>query len=114
MKLLDPSPGEVIDRLTILHLKIVHGTYRSANVGHFKHEAMLLQQRLFQLGSQQSTVTELAVQLAAVNAALWQASDAMEGGIDHGRAIFDWNKQRATLVQQINTEIGVDLPPEKL
>lgn len=116
--------GEVCDRLSILALKILFGELKGVDVGHFQRERAALLPKL--AASSAGRWTEHYIDLAAVNAALWQAEDELRvfrnagEGKSHASEIAacafriqDWNDQRASLIQQINALVG-DAVQEKL
>jgi hypothetical protein len=130
-RLVNIGAGEVTDRLTILSLKILHGRAAGKPTDHFARErdVLLTQIRARTLnGSWFAQVLELA----AVNAALWQAEEALRalrrdlqpGGAKDGNGwgdagllavrIQDLNDQRAALVASINTHTGECDGAEKL
>jgi len=142
MRLIDPGPGEVTDRLTILSLKIRTGTESGLDVSHFVREQTVL---LTKIRSRTLNGVWFAqvLDLAAVNALLWQAEDELRewrakrapqtpdssglSGVGQGYLaataadvvavafrIQELNDQRAQLVQQINKEAGEASGPEKL
>lgn len=76
MKLVNPGPGELVDRLTILALKILVGTEKGRPVDHFKTEQATL---LTQIRSRtlNGIWFEQTLELAAVNGQLWQTEDAL-------------------------------------
>jgi hypothetical protein len=90
-------------------------------VTHFETE----RERLISLLETQSPVkVKLLLELAAVNALLWQAEDAMRAmRAEHDPdlelvknvafRIGELNDQRSKLVEQINAEAGVHAGPEK-
>lgn len=124
-KLHEPGPGEILDRLTILALKIVHGKLVGVDGRHWGAEFTALEERYGQK-------VDALLSLAAVNAALWQAEDTMRevrahyGAAGHDRTFTDrhaadvgmriqqLNDRRAELVTLINTDAGRTDPPEKL
>lgn len=135
-RLHDPGPGEILDRLTILALKITHAAMRRHPYGHWEQEQrILIPQWLAAIGPGlgQGT-TEHCLELAAVNGALWaledqirqlraeiQTGDARDiakcysqaGAI--GLQISTLNDRRASLVTLINCNItGAAAPSEKL
>ena len=132
-RLVNIGVGEMIDRLTILSLKILVGRERRKDVTHFETEQTALFQ---QIGNLRFTLTGsgFAVafsELAAVNGQLWQAEDqlrAWRGEQKSGVAlevnwelivtcafrIQDLNDRRAALVRQINQLAGDVAEPEKL
>ena len=116
--------GEVCDRLSILALKILYGELKGVDVGHFQRERAALLPRLS--ASSAGRWTEHYIDLAAVNAALWQAEDELRSYKLEGQSISnrdeivecafriqEWNDKRAQLVQQINALVG-DAVQEKL
>lgn len=131
-RLHDPGPGEILDRLTILALKIVHGEYAGRDTTHWKEEYYALDST-----KTPSIPIVQVVELAAVNGALWQAEDEIrrlralpEGRRDQwtGSVGNTWvvdvanvalriatlNDRRAELVARINLDTGIDRGPEKL
>jgi hypothetical protein len=108
-----------VDRVTILALKILVGVAAGKSVTHFETE----RERLISLLETQSPVkVNLLLELAAVNALLWQAEDtlrAMRGVPEPDLAmvatvafrIQSLNDDRARVIAQIN---GADTPAEKL
>src|ERR1700676_1554522 len=76
VRLLNWGPGECSDRLTILALKILHGTDAGKDVKHFTDErnALLTDIRARTLNGKWF---EAVLELAAVNAALWHAEDRL-------------------------------------
>lgn len=116
--------GEVCDRLTILALKILHGEVKALDVTHFQRERAALLPKLLATGA--GRWTEYYGDLAAVNAALWQAEDRMRGYKQDGAKVSnrdevvecafriqEWNDKRAVLIQQINALVG-DAVQEKV
>jgi len=115
--------GEVCDRLSILALKILFGELKGVDISHFQRERAALLPKLSATSA--GRWTEHYVDLAAVNAALWQAEDdlrllradarptAMELAAQIAFRIQAWNDRRAELVQQINALVG-DAVQEKL
>ena len=115
--------GEVCDRLSILSLKILYGELKEIDVSHFQRERAALLPKLSATAA--GRWTEHYVDLAAVNAALWQAEDQLRSYKDtrkiaDGDAIVacafriqEWNDKRAELIRQINALVG-DAVQEKL
>ncbi len=122
-RLHDPGPGEILDRLTILALKIQHGWAAGKPVAHWEAEhAALYSQVLSHMG------TAPVLELAAVNVKLWEAEDElrawrrapsnlddeMHATITCAFRIQELNDRRAELVTLINVNAGVDRPSDKL
>ena len=100
MRLIHPSPGELLDRKTILHLKIEAGRRRPVSVAHFEEELKMI---------------EAARELADVNRKLWDAEDevrelprsAQERLAELAKWIPELNDRRADLVQRVNRLFAV-------
>src|SRR5258708_2873157 len=131
MRLVDPGPGELSGRLSILALKIAHGTQADKDVTHFVTERNALLVQLRQAAPKAGI--EQFFDLAAVNGMLWYAEDELREhrksfGFGMGNVIPDeavviikiafriqaLNDRRADLVRQLNTLSAQDLGPEKL
>lgn len=130
MRLLNPDPGEILDRLTILARKIVERPERED----FKVEEKALVNAL-SVGCRE---LPMMFALAAVNAALWQGEDELrklraekedaEGDLDcgdHGtHAVYEsgkvglrlqsLNDQRSSLIQQLTVAFGGEAREEKI
>lgn len=124
MKLMNPGAGEITDRLTILALKILVGAEQGRDVTHFRDERAILQQKIH-ARTLNGMWFDSVLELAAVNAMLWQAEDQLRelrtrntitGGKLHSSdldtvtltafRIQSLNDRRAELVQQINKDAG--------
>ena len=127
MRLVNYGVGEISDRLSILALKLLHGTEAEKDVKHWRDEQNILLPKITTRalgGSWFESYTELA----AVNATIWQGEDqlrayrAMElAAMINIRAIIDvafrlqeLNDRRAELIEAINKETGDHIGPEKL
>src|SRR3989304_8775959 len=80
MRLIHPSPGELLDRKTILHLKIEAGRRRPVSVAHFEEELKMIEAALADWfgknpGADRRAYDEAAQELADVNRKLWDAED---------------------------------------
>lgn len=122
-KLLVPvSPGELIDKITILEIKSVRFSdeKKLKNVG---HELELLQKVWADSGQQSTKISILHDQLRAVNEHLWQVEDDIrlkeargefdESFIELARSVYRHNDWRADLKKQINRVLGSELVEEK-
>lgn len=134
MRLVNIGAGEIADRLTILALKVAHGQQAGKDVSHFLTErnALLVQSRTYEQFA--GPGLEHLLDLAAVNAMLWQAEDeirclralGLDALLKQGfepdlvRAlqcafrVQALNDQRADLVWTLNKLAGTDLGREKL
>lgn len=133
MRLMQPNPGECVDRQTILQLKIKHGAERGMNTLQFmnEHEQIqkYLQDNFFLLVKQKKNIEEnfdgLLHRLLTINSSLWECEDkvrefkAIHRDIDgltleQARQILytyytitQTNDERAKLVKDINKLFGI-------
>lgn len=127
MKLLNPNLGETIDRLTILERKIVEGRRQGRLVASFTVERDALYAHMKVLGMAAGFLPQF-LRLAAINAAIWDATDRMGKAISGddmsekmqrielavwGEAIFNWNNERAAIVAELGKSSG-EVDAEKL
>ena len=121
MGLMNPSPGELVDRKTILHLKIAAGGRKNAGVGHFQKELELIEAGLADWFRKSSGADRRAYDaatqgLAEVNQKLWHAEDEVrvlprserDRLAELAKLIPELNDRRAELVRQVNRVFGVD------
>lgn len=127
-RLVNPGLGDVLDRLSILSLKILHGEFAKKDVTHWKVERSQLQPQVNARSN--GAWFQFALDLAAVNSALWHAEDEMRviradeptpesqpgtmmrAGVVAIR-IQELNDQRAALVGAINDLAGDNRGSEK-
>ncbi|MBI4465802.1 MAG: hypothetical protein HY656_00020 [Acidobacteria bacterium] len=115
MRLINPSPGELLDRKTILHLKIEAGRQRQMDIVHFQKELDLIEAALADwlgknVGADRRAYDEATQELADVNRKLWQAEDEVrqlprnerDRLADLAKLIPELNDRRADLVQRVN------------
>lgn len=117
MRLIDPAPGEVIDRITILHLKITKGNLTGGQTSHWEGELAGLMMRLEKWTLRMEWFAGF-FRLAAINGLLWDATEKMEdysvSYLDNqtaevaalGVLIFRLNHLRALNVSEINQWMG--------
>lgn len=128
-RLHDPGPGEILDRLTILALKALYGKQAGRDTTEWVRETEALGK---QISPDLSTRVLLQLlDLAAVNAALWQAEDDIRRyrteGVQHrdgvtfhaevGRCAMQiqaLNDRRAELITLININTGIERPSDKV
>lgn len=112
---IDVSPGELIDKITILQLK-------SERVGDAEkkrlvlYELGLLEARRAGAVAASSALSKLTMELREVNAVLWDIEDQIrdcERAQDFGdrfvslaRAVYHTNDRRASLKREINELLG--------
>lgn len=116
------SPGEAVDRLTILEIKTVRidDPVKRANC---RHELDLLTAAWRQAAYPEAEIGHLRAALKAVNERLWVIEDQLRdceredcfGGefIALARAVYHENDARAALKRQINEALGSTLVEEK-
>ena len=73
-RLIDPGLGDYLDRLTILHLKLRYGGLSGKPTAHFSKEADVIETKI---SLRTSVKPGEVAELAAVNAALWEAEDTL-------------------------------------
>jgi tetratricopeptide (TPR) repeat protein len=116
------SPGELIDKITILEIKNERMT-DSDKLDHVRAELAALRAARSQALAPSEPLEALTAELRAVNEALWQVEDEIrlcERNGDFGprfialaRSVYQQNDRRAALKRQINTLLGSDLVEEK-
>jgi len=116
------SPGELLDKLTILQIKCeqIKDNKKLANV---QVERRLLQTIVDQHIPIRNDIAALAIDLLAVNQELWQIEDDIrdcERAGDFGddfvklaRSVYVTNDRRADLKKQVNIALGSAIVEEK-
>lgn len=120
--LIPMSPGEVLDKLTILEIKSerIDDPTKVSNV---KTELTLLQQAWDQHIEHHHKLDELKGALREVNEALWEIEDGIrdeernkrfeEEFIRLARAVYFTNDKRAAIKKEINLFLGSEIVEEK-
>jgi hypothetical protein len=120
--LIPVAPGELIDKITILEIKVAHiaDPDKRANV---THELELLRKVLAQAVLPQDDLTRLTIKLKGINETLWGIEDdirdceaAQNFGhrfIDLARAVYRTNDKRAAIKREINLLLESDIMEEK-
>lgn len=116
------SPGELIDKLTILDIKAerISDAGKRANV---EHEQALLERIWRESGLETESIRSLRGELKGINEQLWEIEDDIrvcEKNRDFGdrfielaRAVYVTNDRRAAVKKRINTELGSAIVEEK-
>lgn len=116
------SPGELIDKLTILEIKAerIKDPAKLANV---RHELDLLQNTWRKSGHDQATIQPQWDELRRINAELWDIEDLIREEerarrfesefIRLARAVYITNDERARVKREINTRLGSRIVEEK-
>jgi len=116
------SPGEVVDKITILEIKSEHmkDPDKLANV---RTELEQLNQCWADAVTENETVRSLRAQLKMVNQALWMIEDDIrdkertrvfdEQFIELARSVYVTNDRRAQIKKELNVYLGAQLVEEK-
>jgi hypothetical protein len=119
---IEVSPGELIDKITILEIKAERLT-SAEKLGNVRLELDLLLAARAQALPSSPKLAALTAELKAVNAALWDVEDAIrrcesEGDfgasfIELARAVYRQNDRRSALKRALNEQLGSRLFEEK-
>ena len=116
------SPGEVLDKITILEIKSerMDDAEKVANV---KRELELLQASWLQHVNEDETVHRIHAELKAINEELWEIEDDIrdkekarefdEVFIALARAVYVTNDKRANAKKKLNVYLGSEIVEEK-
>lgn len=120
--LIPVSPGELVDRLTILEIK----SEKIADPGkrdNVLHELGLLSAAAEGIIPDNELMRALHAELKAVNARLWQVEDDIrdcerrgdfgDSFIELARSVYRTNDRRAAIKRQINEKLGAKIQDEK-
>lgn len=120
--LIDVSPGELVDKLTILEIKLQRLPEGSARAN-VRHEYDVLEAARAKALAPSAELTRLSGDLKTVNERLWVIEDDIrdcERAKDFGpkfvelaRAVYHENDKRAALKREINTFLGSAIVEEK-
>ncbi len=120
--LIEISPGELIDKITILNIKAerIADPEKLANV---RHERALLQDTRAKTLAESPELARLEAELKAVNETLWQIEDDIRaceaagdfgaGFIELARSVYRNNDRRAALKREIGALFGAKIVEEK-
>jgi len=116
------SPGELLDKLTILRLKM-EKIIDVAKITNVERELVALQHIADEALPQSDALAVLVTELQRHNADLWEIEDNIReleatgdfgaGFIALARAVYITNDQRAETKKKINLLLGSDLIEEK-
>lgn len=116
------SPGELIDKLTILEIKSdrIKDETKLANV---RHELTLLKQTWQASEYSKTNIDEQWAALRRINTELWDVEDLLrdlereqrfdDEFIKLARAVYFTNDERARVKREINTRLGSKMVEEK-
>jgi hypothetical protein len=116
------SPGELIDKVTILEIKSVRIT-DPAKCRNVAYELQVLTQLLISAVRQDATLTALKTALRTVNETIWQLEDDIrdherrqdfgESFVKLARSVYRTNDRRAEIKREINTLLDSAVVEEK-
>ena len=116
------SPGELLDKITILRIKVAR-IQDAAKLANVKLELTLLEQTWKDSGCATQLVTVDEHALHAVNEQLWDIEDRIRDKearqtfdrdfIELARSVYVCNDERAALKKRINQRLGSRLVEEK-
>ena len=116
------SPGEVLDKITILEIKSerISDPEKVANV---RVELALLQDTWTEFIRDDEVIRDLHAQLKEVNEALWEIEDDIrdkerakefdERFIELARAVYVTNDRRSEVKKELNLHLGSEIVEEK-
>ena len=116
------SPGELLDKITILRIKAARMT-DPAKVANVRHELALLEKTWRDSGAAAVDLGDEEANLTRVNEKLWVVEDDIrdeerarrfsEKFIELARAVYVINDERAAIKKRINTLLGSSIVEEK-
>ena len=116
------SPGELLDKITILRIKSARMT-DAAKLANVRHELALLEHTWRTSVPDGGRVTDEERALQSVNERLWDVEDRLrdleaeqrfdKDFIELARAVYVHNDERAAVKKRVNTRLGSTLVEEK-
>src|SRR5262245_25022698 len=116
------SPGELIDKLTILEIKL-EKISEPAKLAHVRRECDLVKRTFREHIDATPELAELMAQLKETNSALWKIEDDIreherngdfrDSFIDLARSVYRMNDRRAAIKRRINELLHSDIVEEK-
>jgi hypothetical protein len=116
------SPGELLDKITILRIKAARMT-DAAKVANVKHELALLEKTWKDSGAAAIDLAAEEASLTRVNEMLWVIEDEIRDEehakrfgdkfIELARAVYVTNDERAAVKKRINSLSGSNIVEEK-
>jgi hypothetical protein len=116
------SPGELLDKITILRIKSARMT-DAAKLANVRHELSLLEQTWRTSVPDGGKVVDEERALQSVNERLWEVEDRLRDleaeqrfdadFIELARAVYVHNDERAAVKKRVNTRLGSTLVEEK-
>jgi transcriptional regulator of nitric oxide reductase len=116
------SPGEVLDKITILEIKSERMT-DPQKVANVRVELALLQETWAQAVTEDDVIRNLHTQLKEINEALWEIEDDIRDKervkefdqrfIDLARSVYFTNDRRSEVKKKLNLHLGSQIIEEK-
>jgi hypothetical protein len=116
------SPGELIDKITILEIKSARIT-DAVKVANVRHELSLLETTWRASPYSSHNIDEQWAALRRINEKLWDVEDLLRDKerartfdqefIELARAVYFTNDERAATKREINTKLGSKIVEEK-
>ena len=116
------SPGEMLDKITILRIKAARMS-DPQKVANVKHELALLEKTWKDSGAAAVNIGDEEANLTRVNEQLWVIEDEIrdeerakrfgEKFIELARAVYVTNDERAAIKKRINSAMGSTIVEEK-
>ena len=116
------SPGEVLDKITILEIKSERMT-DPQKVANVRIELDLLQKTWAAAITEDDTIRDLHAQLKEINEALWEIEDDIrdkerarefdERFIELARSVYFTNDRRSEVKKKLNLHLGSQIVEEK-
>jgi hypothetical protein len=116
------SPGELLDKITILRIKAARMS-DPVKVANVKHELSLLEATWKESGAAAVDIGDDEANLTRVNEKLWVVEDEIrdeererrfkEKFIELARAVYVINDERAAIKKRVNTALGSTIVEEK-
>jgi hypothetical protein len=116
------SPGEFLDKLTILEIKSERMS-DPAKLGNVRRELELMRETWAASPLSVRDVAELVAQLKGVNESLWEIEDGIRAKeaerafddefIELARSVYITNDLRASIKRELNVALGSEILEEK-
>jgi hypothetical protein len=116
------SPGELLDKITILRIKAARIT-DPAKVGNIRLELALLEQTWRDSGCADAPLAKDERALHDVNERLWDIEDRIRDKeavqtfdrdfVELARAVYFYNDERAAIKKRVNIQLGSRIVEEK-
>lgn len=116
------SPGELVDKITILEIKLEHITPIEKR-NNIRRELKLLMRRKNEAIPESLVLDRLTIDLKAINRRLWDIEDEIrqherdqkfdERFVTLARSVYKTNDRRAEIKARINSLLGAEMVEEK-